>query len=72
MYEGVPEEFKKRIQAKKNNGGGYSPASSCTAAVPKSEKPYFQFQNEGIGHFWREVQVQPWWGGWRWQQGSEM
>ena len=39
------------MQAKKSNCGGYSSGSSRTAAVPKSEKPYFQFQNEGTGRF---------------------
>ena len=40
MRGSAPEEFKKRMLAKKKNG-----------TVPQSEKPRFQFQNERTCHF---------------------
>ena len=43
MHDSAPEEFKKRMLAEKKSGGGYLPGSSRTSAVPKSEKPCFQF-----------------------------
>ena len=41
LHESAPEDFKKRMLAKKKKNGGYSPGFSRSGAVPKSEKPCF-------------------------------
>ena len=39
VHEPAPEDFKKRMLAKKKKDGGYSLGSSRNGAVPKPEKP---------------------------------
>ena len=51
VHESTPDDFKKRMLAKKKKDCGYSSGSSCNGAVPKAEEPYSQFQNEGTCGF---------------------
>ena len=51
VHESAPKDFKKRMFAKKKKDGGYSPGSLRSGAVPKSEQPCSQFQNEEACRF---------------------